>query len=74
LARGVEATDIRHIRIPWAKIKENDIINWPKNVKIGPLSRLPINGLLTLNELAKKDELNFSSEFIDFIRESLKKH
>jgi hypothetical protein len=74
LARGLEATDIHHIRIPWAKIKKNDIINWPKNFKIGPLFSISINGLLALNELAKKDELNFSSEFLDFIRESLKKH
>ena len=74
LASRLEVADIRHIRIPWGKLKENDIINWPKNVKIGPLSSLPINGLLALNELAKKDELNFSSEFLDFIRESLKKH
>ena len=74
LASRLEEADIRRIRIPWGKIKENDIINWPKNFKIGPLSSLPMNGLLALNELAKKDELNFSSEFLDLIRESLKKH
>ena len=74
LASRLEVADIRRIRIPWGKIKENDIINWPKNFNIGTLSRLPVNGLLALNELAKKDELNFSSEFLNFIRESRKTH
>jgi hypothetical protein len=51
-------------RLPWSQMKAEDIINWPENVEFKSVAKLGLKDLKILYELAKKDQLDFSSEFL----------
>jgi hypothetical protein len=52
------------IKIPWSQMKAGDIINWPSTVDLTKLNNLNKNDLKTIHELAMKDQLDFSAEFL----------
>jgi hypothetical protein len=62
LAKKLNASSVK---IPWSKMKEGDILNWPPGLKFMPISEMNTNELKRLHELIKKDKLDFSSEFLE---------
>jgi hypothetical protein len=59
--------NVPSIKVPWSKMKEGDIINWPSDVKFGGISRMNQQELQKLHKLAKDDLLEFSPEFLRLI-------
>jgi hypothetical protein len=51
-------------RLPWSKMKAGDILNWPPEVEFRKLTLMSAEEVKRLNELAKKDKLDFSSDFL----------
>jgi hypothetical protein len=49
-------------------MKAGDIINWPSVVDLKSPIRLNKNDLKTIHELAMKDQLDFSAEFLKRIQ------
>jgi hypothetical protein len=60
--------NVPSIKVPWSKMKEGDIINWPSDVKFAPISKLKVYEVERLSELAKEDKLDFSLEFLKLKR------
>jgi hypothetical protein len=56
--------NVATITIPWSKIKEHDIINWPQDVKFRAIDQMKVDELKRLHLLVKEDALDFSSEFL----------
>jgi hypothetical protein len=56
--------NVDSIRVPWSQMKATDIINWPENVEFKPVKRMSMQELKLIDKLAKKDQLDFSSEFL----------
>jgi hypothetical protein len=56
------------IQIPWLYMKAGDIINWPPDVKFAPIRNMETMEVKKLNELAKKDLLDFTPEFLSQIK------
>jgi hypothetical protein len=52
------------IKIPWSQMEAGDIINWPPTVDLTKPIKLNKNELKTIHELAMKDQLDFSAEFL----------
>jgi hypothetical protein len=52
------------VRVPWSKMKAEDIINWPLDIEFQPIDRMKIKELKALHELAQNDLLDFTSEFL----------
>jgi hypothetical protein len=59
-----EKLNVNRIKVPWSKMKAEDIINWPENVEFKSVQKMGVKDLKILNQLAKKDQLDFSSEFL----------
>jgi hypothetical protein len=53
-----------NITIPWSKMKAQDIINWPPDVKLMSVYRMKVKQLKKILKLVKKDQLDFSPEFL----------
>jgi hypothetical protein len=68
-----ENFNISNIHLPWVKMKEESIINWPPDVQFKPFYLMKNNELRRLHELAKSDRLDFSPEFLRIIERQLKK-
>ena len=56
--------NVSTVRVPWSKMKAEDILNWPLDVKLISIEKMNFNDLKKLNELARKDKLDFSAEFL----------
>jgi uncharacterized protein YdhG (YjbR/CyaY superfamily) len=56
------------IKIPWSQMEAGDIINWPPTVDLTKAAKLNKNDLKTIHELAMKDQLDFSAEFLKRIQ------
>jgi DICT domain-containing protein len=52
------------MKVPWSNMKAGDIANWPLDVKFAPIYKMNTNDLKKLHQLAKKDLLDFTPEFI----------
>jgi hypothetical protein len=63
-AKLAKKLNVLSIRVPWYNMKVDDIINWPPGIEFKPVRQLNLNVLERLHELAKKDLLDFSPEFI----------
>jgi hypothetical protein len=50
--------------IPWSKMKEDDIINWPSDVKFIRVGKMNGIELQKLNQLTREDILDFSPKFL----------
>jgi hypothetical protein len=51
-------------KISWNEMKVGDILNWPPDVKFRKISKLRLEELEHLHQLAKVGKLDFSPEFI----------
>jgi len=56
--------NVSRIKLPWSKMKAEDIINWPSDVEFIKVSQININDLKRLHNLIKEDKLDFSREFL----------
>jgi hypothetical protein len=56
--------NVNRIKVPWSEMKAEDIINWPPDMKFKRINVMNKNDLEILQELAKKDLLDFSPEFL----------
>jgi hypothetical protein len=61
LARKV---NVSSIKIPWSKMKAEDIINWPSDLKFNRIAKMRAIDLKKLHDLVKQDLLDFTPEFI----------
>jgi hypothetical protein len=52
------------VKIPWSRMKEEDIINWPSNVKLISPNKMDKKSLSGLYKLEIEDRLDFSSPFL----------
>jgi hypothetical protein len=64
--------NLSHITIPWSKMKAGDITNWPQDIKFQSVFKLNIRQLQALHELASKDQLDFSSNFLQLSTSKLR--
>jgi hypothetical protein len=60
--------NISSIKVPWSHIKTGDIVNWPSDVKLIPISQLSSKDVNSLYALAKEDLLDFSPTFLRRLR------
>jgi hypothetical protein len=60
--------NVSSIKIPWSKLKEGDIINWPSDVKFKKIHKMTLDEVENVQELAKKDLLDFSPEVLNFLK------
>jgi hypothetical protein len=51
-------------KLPWSQMKAKDIINWPPDMEFRNVNRMSRSEVKRLAELAKKDLLDFSPEFL----------
>jgi hypothetical protein len=58
------------VNIPWSKLKAQDFINWPADMKFQPLYQMSTNNLRRLLKLVKEDSIDFSPEFISCFKVS----
>jgi hypothetical protein len=56
--------NVSSIKVPWFKMKAEDIINWPQEVRFVPIHMMDLLELRRLNKLAKEDLLDFTPEFV----------
>jgi glycine betaine/choline ABC-type transport system substrate-binding protein len=56
--------NVSSVKVPWSKMKAEDIINWPPDVKFKPVSKMNLNEVKILHELIKEDKLDFTPEFL----------
>jgi hypothetical protein len=56
------------IIMPWSKMKSEDIINWPSDVKFKPFHKMSAKDLKTLHELTREDLLDFTPEFLNRLK------
>jgi cellulose biosynthesis protein BcsQ len=56
--------NVDSIRVPWSQMKATDIINWPENVEFKSVEKMGIKDIKILYQLAKNDQLDFSSKFL----------
>jgi hypothetical protein len=59
------------MQVPWSQMKAEDIINWPSGMEVKPPKKMSINELKRLHELAKTDQLDFSSEFLRILHKGI---
>jgi hypothetical protein len=56
--------NISSIKLPWSRMKAEDIINWPSDVEFKTINRVGMEELKRLHELVKIDKLDFTPEFL----------
>jgi hypothetical protein len=56
--------NVSRIRLPWSKMKAEDIINWPSDVKFEKPGQMNFYGLEKIHRLSSDDLLDFSPEFL----------
>jgi hypothetical protein len=56
--------NVASIKVPWSKMKEQDIINWPSDLKFKPIFMMDRKDLTRLYILAGEGLLDFSPEFL----------
>lgn len=66
--------NVSSLNVPWSKIKSEDIINWPQDVKFRTVQQLSTQELETLHELVKENALDFSPEFLRLRELQLRKN
>jgi hypothetical protein len=59
--------NVPSIRVPWSKMKAEDIINWPSDLEFVPAHQMNTEDLKLLYKLAVRDLLDFSPKFLDRI-------
>jgi hypothetical protein len=57
--------NVTSMQVPWSKMTEDDIINWPSDVKVRPLYQMETCEVRKLHKLVKEDQLDFTPEFLD---------
>jgi hypothetical protein len=62
--------NVSSIKVPWSKMKAEDIINWPTNVDFRIIIKMSTEELKRLHALVIKDQLDFSPEFLGRIEQS----
>jgi DNA-binding NtrC family response regulator len=62
--------NVSHIKVPWLKMKAEDIINWPQEVRFVPIRKMNIIEAKKLHKLAKENLLDFTPEFISRFKPS----
>jgi hypothetical protein len=63
-AKLAKNLNVSSIRVPWSKIKADDIINWPSDMEFKPVYQINLHGIERLHLLAERDLLDFAPEFI----------
>jgi hypothetical protein len=59
-----EKLNVARIKVPWSKMKAEDIINWPSDVKFEKPGQMNFYGLEKIHRLTSDDLLDFSPEFL----------
>jgi hypothetical protein len=66
LAKKLNADSIKHL--PWSEMTAGDIINWPREVEFRTVDKMSTKELKSLQELAKNDQLDFTTESINRLK------
>jgi hypothetical protein len=64
--------NVLSFKVPWSKMKAEDIINWPSGIEFKPLSNMNLKEVQVLHELASEDQLDFSSKFLQLSKGKLR--
>jgi hypothetical protein len=60
--------NVHRFRLPWSQMETGDIINWPSDVKLKPVSKMNLTEVKIIHEMAKEDLLDFTTEFLDRLK------
>lgn len=63
--------NVPSIKIPWAKMRSEDIINWPSGIKFRPAHKMSTKELKRLHELTKEDLLDFTPDFLNRLKKNI---
>jgi hypothetical protein len=60
--------NVESIKVPWSQMTAGDIINWPPEVELKRFDKISSDHQRKIHELAKEDKLDFSQEFISWLK------
>jgi len=60
--------NVSSVKVPWSKMKAGDVINWPLDLDFSPISNMSINEVGRLHKLTKDGKLDFTPEFLGWLK------